>query len=193
MKWVIIAIIACLVPYTWITLAFRKETPAYEPYQNSKDRAQVLRLLDAGFQRVELTLERLVEPSPLLADSNATAPLPGGVPPLLRDVLLDQPPVSSNFSRIDAPASAWAGAPYIVNFSCTQPAKDERAETAVLYLRAHEAVFLIGYHELSGEIQSRRLESLARVIVPAHTFASGSYQATLIGALESQRWTFTVH
>ena len=30
MKWIIVAILVTIIPYTWITLAFRKPNPAHE-------------------------------------------------------------------------------------------------------------------------------------------------------------------
>lgn len=193
MKWVVVAIIACIVPYTWLTVRYRKEGPAFQPYQDTKDRAQVMRLLDGGFRRVDLPLARLVDPAPLIGNSADTAVLPGGLPPLLRDLLIDKPPVPSDFPQVDAPAAILAGAPYELGFTCTQPDTAEQPGSATLYLREQEAVFVIGYEALPGTLETRRLESRVRLTIPAHTFTAGTYQGTLIGARESRRWTFTVH
>lgn len=193
MKWIVLAIVACIVPYTWITLAYRKEGPAYEPYQDSKDRAQVLRLLDAGYRRVDLPLERLVEPTlPATLAATSTA-VTGGLPDALRDVLLDQPLVPAEFAHVDAPASALAGAPYPIVFTSVQPAPNEQPATSTLYLRKNQAVFVVGSDALPGKLQARDLDSRARLTVPANTFAPGLYQATLVGTQESRRWTFEVH
>ncbi len=192
MKWIMVAIVACIVPYTWITLQYRKEGPAYEPYQDNKDRAQVLRLLDAGFRRVDLQLERLVAPADPLADAVDTEALPGGVPPLLRDVLIDQPPVPVGFTRVEASGRVLAGQPYPIAFTCTQPDFDERPAQSQLYLRGTQAVFIVGYDLLPGELQARDRQSAARLIIPAHTLAPGQYTAILVGAKESRRWTFEV-
>ena len=56
MKWVIIVIIAVLVPYTYLTLHYRKPGPAYRPYQDAQDRANVVRLLDAGYRRLSTVM-----------------------------------------------------------------------------------------------------------------------------------------
>src|SRR5690606_6014035 len=44
MKWVIVAIIAILVPYTFLTLRYRKPGPAFQPYEDMKNQANVTRL-----------------------------------------------------------------------------------------------------------------------------------------------------
>ena len=49
LKWIAIIILACIIPYTWITVRYRKPGPAFQPYDDSKNRANVLRLLDAGY------------------------------------------------------------------------------------------------------------------------------------------------
>ncbi|WP_221032989.1 hypothetical protein [Actomonas aquatica] len=193
MKWIVLAIVACLVPYTWLTLAYRKEGPAYEPYQDNKDRAQVMRLLDAGFRRVELSLDRLVDPSMPLAASAETQAIEGGLPPLLSEVLIDKPPVPSSFALVDAPAQSLAGAPYVLLLTAQQPDHSERPAVSTLYLRGQEAVFIVGYDALPGDLQARDLTARLRLTVPPNTLEPGTYQGTLIGALESRRWTFDIH
>src|SRR5262245_25725972 len=54
MKWVVVAILLLIVPYTIITLKYRKAGPAYEPYEDLKNRANVSRLLAAGYQRIPI-------------------------------------------------------------------------------------------------------------------------------------------
>ncbi|MCF3652156.1 hypothetical protein [Synoicihabitans lomoniglobus] len=193
MKWIVLAIIACLIPYTWITLHYRKENPAYEPYQDTKDRAQVIRLLESGYQRIDVRFERLVEPAVPPSPAATTERIAGGVPSLLRDALIDQPPVPSAFENVSAPSETLAGSPYSFEIACVQPNHGERPVGSVLYLRGSEAVFMIGYDALPGDLQSRDLAVLARIIVPAHALEPGRYHATLVGARESRRWTFTVH
>ena len=188
MKWIVIGIIACIVPYTWLTLAYRKEGPAHQPYQDNKDRAQVLRLLDSGFHRVELEIAILVDPPVPIPDRAPTEKLAGGLPPLLRDLLIDPPPMPSSLPIVTAPPSGLAGAPYPFNFACAQPHGGERPTTATLYRRDTELVVIVGYDANHGELQSRRLDAFADVVIPAHTLDPGSYQITLLGSLESRRW-----
>ena len=193
MKWIVLAIVVCIVPYTWITLKYRKGAPPHLPYQDNKDRAQVMRLLDSGYQRVEVSLERLVDPPPPLAHPAPFTSVPGGLPPSLSTLLIDPPPVPSTFVQLDAPASSLVGTPYVLQVGCTQPHREEQAATSFLYLRGQEAVFIIGYDDIPGDLQARRLEAYVRLTVPANTFHSGQYRATLIGAETSRHWTFTVH
>ena len=193
MKWIVLAILVCIVPYTWITIKYRKEAPPHQPYQDNKDRAQVMRLLDSGFQRVNVSFERLVDPPLPLQDAAAFEAVPGGLTPSLSALLIDKPAVPTSFTQFNAPASALVGTSYAITVGCAQPNRDEQPAESFLYLRGREAVFIIGYQELPGEFRSRRQESYIRLSVPANTFDSGDYHGTLIGAEASHSWTFTVH
>ena len=53
-----LAILAVVVPYTWLTLAYRKPGPAFQPYEDLRRQANVKRLLAAGYQRISLTAQR---------------------------------------------------------------------------------------------------------------------------------------
>ncbi len=193
MKWIIVAILITIIPYTWITLAFRKPNPAHEPYQDNKDRAQVLRLLDSGFSRVDLTVQQLIDPPVPPTDAAETKAIAGGLPPLLSDLLIDEPPVPIDFPFVAAPASALSGAPYLIKFACSQPDFDERVNESRLYRRKQELVFIVGYHANPDGLQSRDRGIAAQITIPANTLEAGEYRATLIGTRESRRWTFLVH
>jgi hypothetical protein len=193
MKWIILAILVCLIPYTWLTIAFRKPNPAHEPYQDNKDRAQVLRLLDSGFNRIDLTLQQLVDPAVPPNDAADTIAIEGGLPPLLSDLLIDKPPVPVDFPFVAAPASTLSGAPYVFKFACSQPDFDERVNESRLYQRNRELVLIIGYRANPDGLQSRDREIKAQITIPANTLEAGEYNTTLIGARESRRWTFLVH
>ena len=192
MKWIVVAIIACIVPYTWLTLAYRKPNPAHQPYQDNKDRAQVLRLLDSGFYRFDLVFEVPVDPAHPPAEMAEITRIDGGLPPLLRDLLIDSPAVPEQLPVVSAPASVLAGAPYAFSFACIQPTDDERPATATLYQRGSELVVIVACEDLPGSLQSRKPDTTARVVIPPRTLESGNYHVTLIGARESRRWPLEV-
>src|SRR5690606_30268310 len=93
MKWVVVAILACVIPYTWITLRYRKPGPAFQPYEDSKNRANVIRLLDAGYRRMTVSALRPADParSAPPGPAAAVASLPGGLPMRLSETLVEIP------------------------------------------------------------------------------------------------------
>jgi hypothetical protein len=87
MKWIVVAILLMIVPYTIITLKYRRPGRAYEPYQNMRDRSNTSRLLSAGFQRISLPAERPADRMQPITSAtiNATS---GALPPALRATLV---------------------------------------------------------------------------------------------------------
>ena len=63
MKWIVVAILLFIAIYTPITLLYRKPGKTFEPYQDTKDRANTGRLLNAGYQRVALGFSRPTDPA----------------------------------------------------------------------------------------------------------------------------------
>ena len=41
MKWVVVAIVVCIVPYTFLTLKYRKTEAPNRPYEDNKKRAML--------------------------------------------------------------------------------------------------------------------------------------------------------
>src|ERR1700689_3773946 len=89
MKWIVPAIAVFIPLYTWLTLHYRRPGPAFMPYQDMRDRADVIRLLKAGYQRVALDASRPAES--VREGDAATAPAPGVLPAALRTTLIESP------------------------------------------------------------------------------------------------------
>src|ERR1035438_10582663 len=90
MRWIVLAIVLFVPVYTWLTLHYRRPGPAFRPYQDMRDRADVVRLLKAGYKRVAIDARRPSEPIP--ETGVAASPAPGRPPPELRKKLLEAPP-----------------------------------------------------------------------------------------------------
>lgn len=192
MKWVVVAILVTVVPYTWITLHYRKPGPAYEPYEESRTRANVMRLLDAGYRRVSIRAER-VDPAPSRSAGGAPAAAteaPGGLPVHLSQTLVDIPLMPERVLTVSAPAQGAASEPYVVTFTCTVPDTREQLSGAELYLRGRELTIIATFERLPGELLARTNESRVRIEIPGGIMEPGTHQAVLIGARGSLRWSF---
>lgn len=190
MRWVIVGIIACLVPYTWLTLRYRKEAPAYRPYQDSMDRANVMRLLDAGFRRVEVDVSAPADAASaaVAAPHAAVTEAPGGLPPLLSETLVHIPLMPDRILQVTAPAHARSDAAYTITFESAQPNQREHLRSGELYLRNREITLIPGFETLAGELATRSARSPVRLVVPANLLEPGRYRVTLVGARESRAW-----
>src|ERR1022692_1867847 len=89
MRWIVLAIVLFVPVYTWLTLHYRRPGPAFRPYQDMRDRADVVRLLKAGYKRVAIDARPPSEPIP--ETGVAASPAPGSLPPELRKTLVESP------------------------------------------------------------------------------------------------------
>jgi hypothetical protein len=193
MKWIVIAILVCIVPYTWITLRYRKPGPAFEPYHDTKERAQVKRLVDAGFRRVALTvLATNATPAggPTVSRTGAR-PSPGGVPQPLRDLLIDQPQLPIAIREVDAPPTASVDATYPIALSYSVAEPDQRIARGFVYVHEYEVV-VIPEVDSSGAAGSPAASSTL-LQLPTRLFDRGTYTVTLVGQNESRSWQVEAH
>src|ERR1051326_8220809 len=105
MKWIVLAIILVLVPYTFLTLHYRKLGKAFEPYHDMTERANTARLLSAGYQRIPLPAERPADRMPPIT-SATIGNAAGGLPPQLRSTLVESPLLPSEITNVAAPPDA---------------------------------------------------------------------------------------
>jgi hypothetical protein len=197
MKWVALAILAFIVPYTYLTLHYRKPGRAFRPYEDTRNRINNSRLLSAGYQRITLDAERPAEPGlPLVlgADSAARSePAAGGLPADLGDALIDPPILPVSIDKVVTPSSASVSQPYLIQFTCTLPDNKEQLADAHLYHKAGSLVLVPSFEKLSGGLLARTRESTILLTVPAATLKPGSYTVTVIGGRSSRQWTLQVH
>lgn len=194
LKWVAIVILACIIPYTWITIRYRKPGPAFQPYEDSKNRANVMRLLDAGYQRVAVDALRPADPAktaPAGAKAEA-AVAPGGLPPRLSETLVEIPLMPDRVNSVTALREAAAGSAYRLQFTCTVPDNKEQLSGAEVYLRDRELTLIPTFEKIEGGLLARTAESVVLIEIPAGTLKPGRYVATLVGARQSQRWNLDV-
>ena len=188
MKWVALAIVLVIVPYTFLTLHYRKPGPAYRPYQDSKDRANTARLLSAGYQRVTLEAQRPADAITSVAAA-ATSTAPGGLPDELRTTLVEPPLLPSDILRVSAAASASARLAYPIQLTCTTPNDKQQLAGAELYLRGDELWITPDFELLTGGLLTRSRENLVLLTIPPGTLKPGRYHVTLAGKNSSRTWT----
>ncbi|HWA85762.1 MAG TPA: hypothetical protein VG710_06045 [Opitutus sp.] len=191
MKWVALTIVLALIPYTWLTLHFRKPGRMFEPYHDLKERANTMRLLSAGFQRINLEATRPPDATPGVPAA-PVFPARGGLPPELDLSLIDRPLLPAEIQSVHAAASASPTLPYPIEFRCTQPDNHQQLGSAELYVHGGEVVLVPDFERLAGELLARSSDNLIRVTVPPGALKPGSYHVTLVGSRLSKAWTLEV-
>lgn len=196
MKWIALSILLFMVAYTFITLYFRKPGTGYQPYKDSKDRATIHRLEQAGYQRVTTTISQPADPQRSAASLGKTfAPSQntfGGLPSLLSETLIDKPCLPESFSSVSAPPSVTALMPYLFQFTCTLPDKKNVLDETYVYVKEGEIAIVANFEKLNGELLARSRESAILVTIPGGTLKSGEYRVSLIGSRNSRQWTLQV-
>ena len=191
MKWILLIVLLVIGPYTFLRWHYRKPQPAFEPYHDIKDRANTMRLVSAGFQRVTLTLVQPAEPLRNFSTA-AITPAPGGLPAALSSTLVDQPELPTEILSVTAPAETNTLFEYTLEFTCAVDGNQEELGNAYLYAR-EEQIFIVPEMEpISGELLTRSRENRVRLTVRAGAIKPGTYEVTLIGDRSSKAWSLVV-
>ncbi|MES2692051.1 MAG: hypothetical protein V4773_01170 [Verrucomicrobiota bacterium] len=188
MRWIVVAILLMIVPYTIITLKYRKEAPAFQPYEDMKNRANVSRLLSAGYQRLRLTAERPASDVNVPGGALVT-PAPGGLTPELRSTLVEPPLLPTEIVSITAAPTANILQPYVIQFICELPTDKQHLGGAELYVREEELVLVPTFQRIDGDLLTRSRQTIVLVTLPAGTVKSGTYKITLVGEKSSRTWS----
>lgn len=195
MKWVLLAILACVVPYTWITVAYRKPNPAYQPYEDSKQRANVHRLLEAGYRRIHLPATPTNDAHSAFrarTDLAAVATAPAGLTPEMADTLVEIPPLPLSFGAVSAPAHVEARQPYSLAFTCIPGEQKHPLAGAHVYVKEGTMVIVPSFAPPVGTPPPRAAEESVVLTLPVEALKPGTYTAHLAGRDESRQWTIEV-
>lgn len=192
MKWIVLAILVVIVPYTYLTLHYRKPGPAYRPYQDAQERANVVRLLSAGYKRITVAAQRPADPVHGFL-SAATAAAPGGLPAELVSTLVEKPLLPGDIVAVTAAPSIGVNDPYTIQFTCTMPDHKEQLAGAQLYVKDADIVITPDFEMLAGGLLARSRESVILLTVPGGSLRAGAYTVRLTGQHSSRTWHLQVH
>lgn len=193
MRWIVLAILLAIVPYTWITLHYRKAARPFEPYNDLKQRANVHRLLAAGYHRIPLSAERPADR--VLASPAAQAnpgPASGGIPAALKETLVEVPNLPESIRTVHAPTACSALLPYTIDVECTLSDLNLGLASSYLYLKDKELVLLNGFETFAGTLRARSRETTLRLTAAAGAIPPGDYRVTVVGLRNSLSWSLSV-
>lgn len=196
MRWIVIAIVAILVPYTWFNLQYRKPGRAFEPYHDMKKQANVQSLLSAGFRRITLSPEQPADQSPdfalskgPFAEAKVTA---GGIPAQLRESLIETPTLPQSIHTLKTLAETSHLLPYPIEFDCTLPDQRLAIANAYLYWKEEELILVVDCEKLQGDLTRRTPAATLRLTAPGGSVPVGNYLVTLVGEKQSLQWSLRV-
>jgi hypothetical protein len=190
MKWIVLAIVVFVPIYTYLTLHFRRPGPAFAPYGDMRDRADVIRLLKAGYKRVSIEASRPVDGS---TDSGGlTSPAPGGLPEELKKTLIESPLLPLAIESASASPTAVSGIDYPVDLAYTNKDNKRQLSGAHIYEREGEIVIVADFEHLDGSLMARYRDGTAHLDIPPGSLRPGKYRVTLVGEQSSRSWSLEV-
>jgi hypothetical protein len=195
LRWVVVAIVVFIVAYTFLRLHFAKHGKPFEPYHDLGERAAAQRLLDLGYDRVAVDIERPAEILPasrFAPTADEVDGAPGGLPAELAGALAPTPALPSLITGVAAPREIATGGVYSFQFTCAQPDYKTQIDSVLMLRKGADLLLLPDFPRLSGQLLSRWKETVVLVSIPTQGFAPGRYTVTLCGGRASKTWQFTV-
>lgn len=191
MKWIVLAIVVMIVPYTLLTLRYRKEGPAFRPYEDMKNRANVSRLLAAGYQRIPIVAQRPAD-SGRAPGGASVLPDIGGVPEDLKATLVEPPQLPTEILSVTASPVMNAGEPYPIQLACALPTDTQTLGGAELYVRGDRLVLLPTFEAVPQGLLTRSKQAAVLLTIPAGALKPGRYSCTVVGERASRGWPVEV-
>ncbi len=191
MKWIALAIVAFIVPYTFLRLHYAKPGPAYEPNAEAEKRAADPA---AGWARIEVRVERPADPARVQTGLEPTAKIStgsGGLPAALPEALARASALPTDISAASAAAQGSAPVAYQVLFTGAFPADQQLADVLV-FQRDNRVVIIPQSEPAEGGLRARSDSTAVLLSVPAGTLKPGRYAATLVAAHGSKQWTLEI-
>ena len=191
MKWIVLAIVLLIVPYTIVTLRYRKPGPAFQPYEDIKNRANVSRLLAAGYQRIPITAQRPAE-SGRASGGAAIATTSGGIPADLRSTLVEPLLLATEITQVTAAPTTRADQPYAIQIACALPDEKQQLGGADLYLRGENVVIAPTFERIASDLLARSRHAAVLLTIPAGALKPGRYTVTLLAERGARTWPLEV-
>jgi hypothetical protein len=195
LRWVVVAIVVFILAYTFLRLHYGKREKPFEPYHDLGERASTQRLLDLGYERVAVEIERPAEILPASRFAPAVDEIgstSGGLPAELAGALAPKPALPAAITSVTAPGEISSGGIYALQFICAQPDYKTQLDSVLLLRKGPQLFLLPDCPRLSGQLLARWKETVVLVRIPVEGFAPGPYTVTICGGRASKTWQFTV-
>ncbi len=192
MKWIALAIVVFVVGYTLVNIFYRKQGPAYRPYQDAQDRATTARLVAAGWQKITVDTRRPAE-KPDIAQPAATHRDYLGVGPDLDSKFAEKPRLLATIDKVTAPTSVVQGMNYMLYFTASVDELTTQVGDMAIYRKANQLVLIPTIESLPGkELMSRWNDSNYWVSIPTNNLPPGDYEMRIVAKGPALVWNFTV-
>jgi hypothetical protein len=189
MKWILVAILVFIIPYTWLMVRYRKPGRGYEPFRDTQEKT---RLGQAGYRRITLAAEQSDAIQPAWGGA-AIRPATGGWPGDLHEAFLDTPRLPAQIEAVHAAYEMASRERYPIEFSCTLSDPSQRLSRAQLYVKDQELFVAPDFEALSDGLAARSSQTVILLAIPPGSLTPGRYHVTLLGQRLSKTWSLQVN
>ena len=187
MRWIIIAMILFVAPYTYLTLHYRKPGPSYQPYQDAKEKTV---LAHNGYTRISLPSAQpasgMLLPVQGIPASTNTSVL--GITPELKKALGTAVTIPEAIDSVAAPAIFDHGKTYPFSYGCSTSDLHHALAGTRLYVKDKSVYFITDFEALVGGLSSRDTHTVIALELPSGALEAGSYTFTVVGKNQSRSW-----
>jgi hypothetical protein len=195
LRWVVVAIVIFIGGYTFLRLHFGKRGRPFEPYHDLGGRAATQHLVELGYERVAVEIERPAEVLPAARFAPAVVEIDsvfGGLPAELDGAFAARPALPAHITAVTAPRETASTGTYALQFTCAQPDYHTQLDSVLLLRKGQQLFLLPDFPKLNGQLLARSKETVVLVRIPAQSLAPGRYTVTLCGEQTAKSWEFTV-
>ena len=187
MRWIIIAMILFVAPYTYLTLHYRKPGPSYQPYQDAKEKTV---LAHNGYTRISLPSAQpasgmLLPVQSIPASTNSSIL---GLTPELKKALGTAVTIPEAIDSVAAPAIFDHGKTYPFSYGCSTSDLHHALAGTRLYVKDKSVYFITDFEALVGGLSSRDTHTVIALELPSGALEAGSYTFTVVGKNQSRSW-----
>ena len=187
MRWIIIAMILFVAPYTYLTLHYRKPGPSYQPYQDAKEKTV---LAHNGYTRISLPSAQpasgmLLPVQGIPASTNSSIL---GLTPELKKALGTAVTIPEAIDSVAAPTIFEHGKTYPFSYGCCTSDLHHALAGTRLYVKDKNVYFITDFEALVGGLSSRDTHTVIALELPSGALEAGSYMFTVVGKNQSRSW-----
>jgi hypothetical protein len=191
MRWIIISMILFVLPYTYLTLHYRKPGYSYQPYQDAKEKTV---LAHNGYTRISLPSAQPASGMllPVQGIPASITPSLEGLTPELNKALGNAVTIPEGIDSVAAPAVFEHGKTYPFSYGCSITDSHHALAGARLYVKDKNVYFITDFEALVGGLSTRDTHTVIAIELPTASLEPGAYTFTVVGKKHSRRWPVLV-
>lgn len=190
---IVVAIVVCLVGYTYVRLNFAKQQRAHEPYADSQRRVGLAQLEAAGWQHLDIDYTA-TEAGPAGAAHVAVATTPGLPETIaeLRQLTNENWHFPIEYTAVESSAETKRGNPLTVAFTAELDRSRVQIVGFDLFRKDSTVLVLPRWTGLPTTTNQGAPQATGSLAIPTESIPPGTYTLILPALKQSSQWTVEI-